>query len=221
MILGVKLMTTIYLTRHGQTQWNLNKRLQGWKNSPLTELGISQAEALRDRLKDMELDIIYTSPIERAYKTAEIIRGDKKIEIVKNDGLKELNYGEWEGSTIEEIEKNPMYNEQLDNLFNHPKEYVPFGGETYEHLIERIDSTMNEILEKNKDKKVLIVTHGMTLKALIHYFNENMTINDIVKLPVMGQTSLTQIDVVDGKYNLVLQNDTSHYDDNHRVQVGW
>ncbi|KEI15208.1 histidine phosphatase family protein [Clostridium haemolyticum] len=214
-------MTTIYLTRHGQTQWNLNKRLQGWKNSPLTELGISQAEALRDRLKDIEVDIIYTSPIERAYKTAEIVRGDKNIDIIKNDGLKELNYGEWEGSTIEEIEKNPMYNEQLDNLFNNPKKYIPFGGETYEHLLERIDATMNEILEKNKDKKVLIVTHGMTLKGLIHYFNENMTIDDIVKLPVMGQTSLTKIDVIDGKYNLVFQNDTSHYNDNHRVQMGW
>ncbi len=60
----------------------------------------------------------------------------------------------------------------------------------------------------------------MTLKVLLHYFNENMTLDDIVKLPVMGQTSLTQIDVVDGKYKLVFENDTSHYDKNH-VQVGW
>ncbi|KGN02805.1 phosphoglycerate mutase [Clostridium novyi A str. 4570] len=213
-------MTTIYLTRHGQTEWNLNKRLQGWKNSPLTELGIYQAKALSERLKDTEIDVIYSSPIERAYKTAEIIKGNKDIEIIKHDGLKEFNYGDWEGLTIDEIEKNPMYTKELDNLFNSPREYKPFGGETYDDLIKRIDITMNEILGKNKDKKILIVTHGMTLKMLLHYFNENMTLDDIVKLPVMGQTSLTKIDVVDGKYNLVFQNDTSHYDDNH-VQVGW
>lgn len=213
-------MTTIYLTRHGQTQWNINKRLQGWKNSPLTELGISQAKALSERIKDMQVDVIYTSPIERAYKTAEIIRGSKNIDIITHDGLKELNYGEWEGSTIDEIERNPKYSKQLDNLFNNPKEYIPFGGETYEHLIERIDSTMKEILNNNKNKKVLIVTHGMTLKALLHYFNEDMTLEDIVKLPVMGQTSLTQIEVADGKNNLVFQNDTSHYDENH-VKIGW
>ncbi|EDS77809.1 phosphoglycerate mutase family protein [Clostridium botulinum C str. Eklund] len=213
-------MTTIYLTRHGQTEWNLNKRLQGWKNSPLTELGISQAKALSERLKNIEIDVIYSSPIERAYKTAEIVKGNKDIEIIKHDGLKEFNYGDWEGLTIDEIERNPMYSQELDNLFNNPNEYKPFGGETYNKLIERIDITMNEILKKNKDKKILIVTHGMTLKVLLHYFNKNMTLDDIVKLPVMGQTSLTQIDIVDGKYDLVLQNDTSHYNDNH-IQIGW
>ncbi|KEH96770.1 phosphoglycerate mutase [Clostridium botulinum C/D str. BKT12695] len=213
-------MTTIYLTRHGQTEWNLNKRLQGWKNSPLTELGISQAKALSERLKNIEIDVIYSSPIERAYKTAEIVKGNKNIEIIKHDGLKEFNYGDWEGLTIDEIEKNPMYSQELDNLFNNPNEYKPFGGETYDKLIDRIDITMNEILKKNTDKKILIVTHGMTLKVLLHYFNKSMTLDDIVKLPVMGQTSLTQIDVIDGKYDLVLQNDTSHYDDNH-IQIGW
>ncbi|KGM95561.1 phosphoglycerate mutase [Clostridium novyi A str. 4552] len=213
-------MTTIYLTRHGQTEWNLNKRLQGWKNSPLTELGISQAKALRERLKDVEIDVIYSSPIERAYKTAEIVKGNKNIEIIKHDGLKEFNYGDWEGLTIDEIEKNPMYSQELDNLFNNPNEYKSFGGETYDKLIDRIDITMNEILKKNTDKKILIVTHGMTLKVLLHYFNKSMALDDIVKLPVMGQTSLTQIDVIDGKYDLVLQNNTSHYDDNH-IQIGW
>src|SRR3712207_163192 len=107
-------MTTIYLTRHGQTEWNLNKRLQGWKNSPLTKLGISQAKALGERLKDTQIDVIYSSPIERAYKTAEIIKGNKDIEIIKHDGLKEFNYGDWEGLTIDEIEKNPIYTKELD-----------------------------------------------------------------------------------------------------------
>ena len=65
--------TIIYLTRHGQTLWNIEKRLQGRDNSPLTEEGIERAAELRDRIKDIHIDIIYSSPIERALTTANII----------------------------------------------------------------------------------------------------------------------------------------------------
>ena len=61
-------MTTIYLTRHGQTEWNIEKRLQGHGNSPLTEYGIDRAKELSKRIEELDIDCIYTSPIERAYK---------------------------------------------------------------------------------------------------------------------------------------------------------
>lgn len=213
-------MTTIYLTRHGQTEWNLEKRLQGWKNSPLTPLGIKQAVSLGKRLENVDLDVIYTSPIERAYKTSEIIRGDRDIEIITQDGLKELNFGGWEGCTIEEVNKNVQQSAQLYNLFNNPSKYIPFDGETYEEIMNRINKTMDEIIEKNKDKKVLIVTHGISLKILLCYFTQEMNLEDTAKVPVMGQASLTQININEDEYEIVLKNDTSHYDKTIE-KTGW
>ena len=87
-------MSTVYLTRHGQTVWNLDKRLQGSGNSELTDYGIEQTEQLKKRVDSIQLDVIYTSPLERAKKTANIIRGDRSIEIIEVDDFKEISFGE-------------------------------------------------------------------------------------------------------------------------------
>lgn len=86
-------MTKIYLTRHGETVWNRQRRFQGHKNSELTDKGILAAELLADRIEDIELDYIVSSPLLRAYNTAEIARGNKDVQIIKYDGLKEINLG--------------------------------------------------------------------------------------------------------------------------------
>ena len=98
-------MVTVYLTRHGQTVWNLDKRLQGSGNSELTDHGIEQAEQLKKRVDSIQLDTIYTSPLERARKTANIIRGNRNIEIIEVDAFKEISFGEYEGHTEEELLK--------------------------------------------------------------------------------------------------------------------
>lgn len=98
-------MTKIYLTRHGETVWNRQCRFQGHKNSDLTEKGILAAELLADRIEEIELDYIVSSPLMRAYNTAEIIRGNKNIQIIKHDGLKEINLGKFEGMSYKDIQK--------------------------------------------------------------------------------------------------------------------
>ena len=102
-------MVTVYLTRHGQTVWNLDKRLQGSGNSELTDHGIEQAEQLKKRVDSIQLDTIYTSPLERARKTANIIRGNRNIEIIEVDAFKEISFGEYEGHTEEELLKICVY----------------------------------------------------------------------------------------------------------------
>jgi broad specificity phosphatase PhoE len=91
-------MTKIYFTRHGETVWNRQGRFQGHKNSDLTDKGILAAELLSYRVEDIELDYIVSSPLMRAYNTAEIVRGNKDIEIIKHEGLKEINLGNIKGS---------------------------------------------------------------------------------------------------------------------------
>ncbi len=82
-------MTKLYITRHGETLWNTEGRMQGWNDSPLTDLGIKQAEWLRERIKDLKIDVIYSSPSGRAYNTAEIIKGNRELQVIKHDGYRE------------------------------------------------------------------------------------------------------------------------------------
>src|SRR5690554_4521335 len=90
----------IYLTRHGQTEWNVIGKLQGWGNSNLTEKGIENAKRLSQRLKEVNFDYVYSSPQQRALDTAKLIRGDRNIEINVLDDLREIGFGSWEGMEI-------------------------------------------------------------------------------------------------------------------------
>ncbi|MGL5152817.1 MAG: histidine phosphatase family protein [Clostridium sp.] len=211
--------TTIYLTRHGETQWNINKRFQGWADSPLTELGVKQAEALKGRLEDINVDVIYTSPIGRANDTANILKGNKNIEVVTHDGLKEFNFGIWEGMTTVELENHEEYKDEFYNLFNNPKEYKPFGGETLKEVKLRAYSAIDEIVRNNEGKDVLIVTHGMTIKLLMLLF-ENSGEEESFSTTVMGQASLTKIEVENGEFSVIYKDDKGHYGEGY-VTKGW
>ena len=95
----------LYIIRHGTTKWNVERRLQGRKDSELTEEGIKRAIMLRDRLQDVDFDMIYSSPLNRALETAKIIKGQRNIEIIIHKSLCELDFGNWEGMQISEIER--------------------------------------------------------------------------------------------------------------------
>ena len=94
---------TIYIVRHGQTEWNLLGKTQGHGNSDLTPKGIEQAELLADSMTKYPIDYIYSSDLGRAYQTAEIIGNKLSIEVEKTEALREMNFGTWEGRIIKDI----------------------------------------------------------------------------------------------------------------------
>ena len=96
----------IYITRHSKTKWNEEKRLQGRKDSPLTKEGIDNAFALKDHLNSFKFDYIYSSPIDRAYHTAQILFDNR---IIKDNRLMEMNFGEFEGKYISELLNEKLY----------------------------------------------------------------------------------------------------------------
>ena len=96
--------TTIYLTRHGQTEWNVQHRMQGHMDSALTSIGLQQAEWLSQGMRSVQLDAIYTSPSPRALRTAEIMRGERSTYLNLSDAFKEIGMGVWEGSDSAELE---------------------------------------------------------------------------------------------------------------------
>ena len=131
----------IYLTRHSKTLWNQEKRLQGRLDSPLTQEGIENAQALKKYLHDSHLkfDYIYTSPILRAYHTASLLFDENKL--IQDERLMEMNFGDFEGRKIADI-----------HLTDH---------ESYDDVIARVNSFLNDLTKLPSQSQVLIVTHGM------------------------------------------------------------
>lgn len=207
--------TIVYITRHGQTEWNIVKRLQGRKNSPLTQSGIDRAEELAKRLDSINIDKIYTSPIERAYKTAKILKGNKEIDIITHEGLMEMDFGDYEGRTTEDILKeNPHFD--MDLIMKGDINLCAPNGENLFNVRERVCIAMNEIINNNRGQSILVVAHGITLKALMYYFKDKD-----VNSEVMGQTTLTKVVVTaENEYNIVFKNDETHFTVKDK-KLGW
>lgn len=201
--------TKVYITRHGETLWNIEGRMQGWKDSALTEKGRKQAEALRDRLKDISFSAIYSSPTGRAYDTAEIVKGKRKIEIIKMDDFREIHLGDWEGLNQEELKS--IYKEQLDYFWKKPHLYKNHTGESFEEVRLRTYNAFNSLVKKHIDEEILIITHTMALKSLMSMI-ENKGVDRIWDPPFIKQTSLTLLEVDNGEIDIVLNSDSSHFD---------
>ena len=207
--------TVIYLTRQGETLWNIEKRLQGRGNSPLTEQGIERAKELRDRIKYIHIDIIYSSPIERALTTANIIKGDKSIEVITDDGLMEMCFGDYEGKITDEVMKeNPNWDISL--IMKGNTELTAPNGENLAEVRDRVARSLNKIIEENRGKTILIVAHGITLKAIMYYFKDGE-----VNSEVMGQATLTKVNVDENnKFYIEFKNDNSHFTQKEQ-KLGW
>lgn len=197
----------IYITRHGQTQWNVEGRMQGWQNSELTERGIANAKKLGERLKDIEFDRIYSSPLGRALDTAKYIRGNKNTRIIVKDSLKEMGFGCWEG--VEQAEIEELYPEQKYNFWHKPHLYKPVDGESYYELIDRVRDVLREITEDMSARNVLIVTHAAVIKAIYSVLRD-IPLEDFWGPPYIYDTCLTVLEMEAGKLEWILEADTCH-----------
>lgn len=197
----------IYITRHGETKWNIEGRIQGHLDSELTQKGIEAANKLQKRLEKEDIDLIISSPLERAHKTARIIKKDRDIEIKLNEKLKEINCGEFEGNRFEDIwEKNP---EARIKLKENPFGYVYPKGESLKIFYSRVAEGFEEILEKHKDKNILIVAHGGTIRSIVSKIHNKLEGINWFK-NVVDNCSISIYDY-DGKdFKEIIYNDTSH-----------
>lgn len=201
-------MTTLYITRHGETVWNLEKKMQGWQDSPLTEHGKMQAEWLGERLKEIELDAVYSSPSERALSTARIIKGSRDLCIKCSDNLREINIGGWEGRLASDIRKETP--DLLHAFYHTPHLFKLDRAETFHDVGERAVPEILKICEEHPLKNVLIVTHTVTLKMIMSYF-EKRPVEKLWDLPFIYQTSLSVVEVCDNNCEIMLHGDISHY----------
>lgn len=205
------------MTRHGETQWNTIRRMQGHMDSPLTDFGVIQAKWLKERLKDDEIDIIYASPLGRAYNTAQILAEGRDVEIITRDELKEIHLGSWEGQRVEEIEK--MHKEINYYFWNEPEKYVPVDGETFEDLVARSKKFFHDILLESEHKNILVVAHAVVLKSFLAY-TKGHSVDKLWEGPHLQPTSLTKGELVDGELVYEFIGDTSHHESKSSFN-GW
>lgn len=201
-------MTRFYITRHGETEWNTLRKMQGHLDSPLTDMGRQQAQWLSERLKTVEIDYIYSSPSGRAFLTAQEVNVHKNIDIRTSENFKEIFLANWEGLTQPEIEAFDA--ERYHNFWYKPEAFVPDGGESFEDVIERAGKEMEHLAQVHKGKTVLIVAHAVVLKSLIAYV-EKKEIKDFWSGPFMNSTCLNLFEKDEQGWKIRFLGDTSHY----------
>lgn len=166
----------IYIVRHGETVWNKSRLLQGSRDIELSEEGREAAISRGEQLKDVDFDMIYSSPLSRAYETACLIRGDRHTKIIKDDRLREVNFGVNEGESAIELQKDKS--NPFCKFFDDPGNYeAPEGGESLKDVCFRTKEFMEQVIEPQKDKleKVLIAGHGAMNKGIMcHVLNHGI-----------------------------------------------
>lgn len=170
-------MLRLFLIRHGQTEWNTNGRYQGQSDIPLTARGIEQAKALaanfeQTYLGGKKLDAIYSSDLQRARRTAELVAEPLGLPVEIDPDFRELSFGDWEGLTHAQIAAG--WEEGIKNFFQHPNLLNIPHGETFQQLQDRAVRGIRRIeakyLAKGEEHYVAVFCHGAVLRAMLAYF---------------------------------------------------
>lgn len=169
----------LYVIRHGKTDWNELCKLQGQTNIPLNDDGRKMAREAALEYKDVNFDVCYCSPLDRAYETACILLEGRNVPVIVDERLKEMCFGVYEGvEKVFEKPECPMY-----NFFINPEKYVaPDGAESFEQLFLRTGNFLRTIAlpEVEKGKDVLIVGHGAMNNSIVSQI-KNFPIKDFWK----------------------------------------
>jgi len=156
--------TELYLIRHGETELNVKEVYYGWTDCGLSEKGVMQSEDLADILQNVSFAAVVSSSLIRAVATAAIVSGYTPDEIIKDDRLREQNFGDWEGLHHSEIKEK--YKEAWENWSSDWKNAAPTKGESFFEMYNRIKSSIEDILTEYKGKKVLIVSHQGVMRVI-------------------------------------------------------
>lgn len=201
-------MTYIYLVRHCEAMGNHKRLFQGSTDCDISENGAKQLEFLKERFKDIKLDAVYSSPLLRAQKTAQVIAYGKNLEIITRKNLAELDGGVVEGKPFQEaFNAIPGL---ADAWNNHPQDFAPEGGEPMRNAYVRIYDEIIALAHENRGKTIALASHGGVLRCLTC----RILYNDITRLkdvPWHENTSVTLIKIDnDDKIGIEFFNDHSH-----------
>jgi len=200
------MMTSIYLVRHGQTAWNKEEIFRGRTDVPLDETGLKQAELAGQYFKGMEIHGIYSSPLSRAWETAQKIAQFHNLKVQPLQGILDMSFGKWEGQSHRDIQKNDkeIYRQWVEtpHLVRLP------GGETLDEVRTRSMHAIEEVIQTHPGKTLVFVSHRVVCKVLICGILglDNSHFWQIAQ----DTTAINLIQYKNGKYILSLMNETCH-----------
>ncbi|HVC32964.1 MAG TPA: histidine phosphatase family protein [Chloroflexota bacterium] len=158
-------MTTLYLVRHGETDWNHERRVQGHRDPPLNHAGREQARTLAAQLAGVSFDAAYASDLRRAWQTAEILLEGRGVVVTRRPRLRERYLGRWEGRVFDEIPA--LDPDAWRDWLTRPRDRAPHGGETEAGLEHRALAELTGIVADHPTGTVLVVSHGGTIHAIL------------------------------------------------------
>ena len=201
-------MLHLILVRHGETEWNAQRRYQGQSDVPLSKLGRRQAERIAARLAGEKIDFIYASDLKRAWETATPISKEVDLEILSEPRLRELKFGILEGLTFDEAEAQypEMIAAWMDDFNNTPK-----GAETIDLFNARIVSFLDDLKREHDEQVVLLVGHGGSLSEILRVV---LGLSPERRWYIeMENASLSEVLIADDYVALKRLNDTCHLAD--------
>lgn len=159
-------MKTLYIVRHGETDWNKMGKYQGITDVPLNKNGLAQAVACGKALEHIQFNRILSSDLSRALVTAESIRGNRSVDIKIDERLRELNFGDWEALLFSEIEDR--WPGLIDEMYRRPDTVKVPNGESFKELQDRAWAGVFEFISENDDDETLLITcHGGTIRTIL------------------------------------------------------
>lgn len=161
--------THMYLVRHGLTDWNNERRLQGQTDIPLNTEGLSQARTAARLLSEVSLKAIYSSPLTRAFTTAQIIASEQGLPVQAVHAFRECNFGIFEGFRWGEIDIHPQFD--ASEKARNPLGYRVPGGESIQDLYDRVIPALNTIISGHSGETIAIVSHGVVMRAFLHHIH--------------------------------------------------
>ena len=181
----------LYFIRHGQTDWNLQKRIQGSYDSELNIEGIAQAEELSKKISELNYKFskIYTSKQRRAVKTAQIISETINVAYIPIDGLEEVKLGDWEGLTWDEVKERFPY--EYEEWYKKRRYTKPPKGESYQDVLVRVLEVLHRIVHEECEN-VAIVTHSAVIMCLQCYLTDT-AFDDMIKFSI-DNSSILELD---------------------------
>ena len=185
----------IWITRHGQTDLNKKKLMQGLSDIPLNEKGISQANDARNMIGDIKFDAVYSSSLKRAVKTASIIGGISEDEVIKDDRIIETDFGKYEATSYYAMGPAMTLYWALPEVFKAPKTVEPI-----KHMVKRSSDFLKE-LENKEYENVLVVCHGGIIRALCGYLEDRK--NGIKWRPKPKNCEIRVYEAKNGKHSFI------------------
>ena len=192
----------LILVRHGETLHNVNGLAQGWQDSPLSDLGQQQVARLARRVGELKPDALYSSPLMRAVTTAEAIRGVTGLSIQLLDGLREMNYGGWEGRRFLDVRRDDQ--ETFRQWTSDPSFPSP-GGESHNQVLERVKAAIESV---SGAKRPVLVSHGTAIRiATTSLLDAPLS---LLKRLAVDNASISIFEWRGDRCVLKLWNDTTH-----------